>query len=340
MTRLNNINLANQLSFTHKEKQQKSSAKATAIGIVASAGTGLVTATATTMPLIPLGKGFKNNLSSSMNYKQGFHIAEEMDKLPQLQKSGFNLILFNNNSARSIDKANDITLEILKNYKKQKPILAKGFNILENIKLITAGISGTLRGNLNEFLISLIYKTKSPVELGQLAGPYYQPIGNFSLIEKNFIAAAPHELGHALNANGNFLTKLPRRVKEFMPMVSLSLFLVSLLHNKKTPSEKSENSKKNNIEKTKDFIKDHLFALTALTYVPKLIEEARASINGIKFVKNMNYLKAEQLIHLKKAYTFAFATYALECLSEAVTSKLVVAVKDKVTAHFSKHNNI
>lgn len=140
-----------------------------------------------------------------------------------------------------------------------------------------------------------------------------------------------HEIGHAFNyKKGGFYSKyyiLGRKILPFgIPIIGLGAFGIGLLHDKKQEAKESPKSK---FEKVKDFIHDNAGKITFLNFLHVLIEEGRASLNGVKLAKPhftpqkhkelaMSYLKGSFCSYLKKA------TYP------ALAVALGIFIKDKI----------
>ena len=119
-----------------------------------------------------------------------------------------------------------------------------------------------------------------------------------------------HEIGHAKHFNSkNPLMKLLVNSKNLTPMgisvvapLALGVAMFHKVDNTKPQKDKSKT------EKTLDFVSNHAGKLTLASYIPIVLEEGLASIDGIKMAKK--YLKPEQISKLKGNYFKAFQTYA------------------------------
>ena len=78
------------------------------------------------------------------------------------------------------------------------------------------------------------------------------------------------------------------------------------------------------INKTGNFFKDNCVAITSLAFLPQLIDEANASIQGHKIAQKV--LPKDTLKHLARTNTMAFLTYAIS----AIGMVLATFVADKV----------
>lgn len=119
-----------------------------------------------------------------------------------------------------------------------------------------------------------------------------------------------HEIGHAKHFNSkNPLMKLLVKSRNITPMgisiVAPIALGVAMFH--KVDKTKPQNDK-SKTEKTLDFVSNHAGKLTLASYIPIILEEGLASVDGIKMAKK--YLKPEQISKLKGNYFKAFQTYA------------------------------
>jgi len=132
-----------------------------------------------------------------------------------------------------------------------------------------------------------------------------------------------HEMGHAMNKNGNFITKALKKTRILTPfeasIVAPIALATALLHkvDKTKPKER-----KSFFEKTNDFIAENAVGLTALSYVPILAEEGLASIRGLKAVKP--HVSKEVFGKLAKNYTIAWRSYGL--IAAGVTAGVAAGI--------------
>ena len=140
---------------------------------------------------------------------------------------------------------------------------------------------------------------------------------------KNLYSTVYHELGHAMNKNGNWFTKGLQKARNITPFgVSLlaPVFLaVGLLHkvDKTKPQEE-----KGKLEKTLDFISDNAGKLTLATYIPMLAEEGLASVRGLKAASK--HLPKDVIGKLGGNYLKAWSTYAL--IAAAVSGGVALGI--------------
>lgn len=117
----------------------------------------------------------------------------------------------------------------------------------------------------------------------------------------------PHELGHAINAQKSkffgFLQKL-RPYSKFAP--TALLFASSLI-----PRKEGEKP---------DFIQRNAGVLGFASFLPTIIEEAAASVKGLKEAR-LTLGKAANLTPLKKNYFFAWLTYVIAGVGVGIAAK-------------------
>ena len=134
-----------------------------------------------------------------------------------------------------------------------------------------------------------------------------------------------HEMGHAVNHNFSKFWSGMQGLR--MPMQSLSglLMLTALLKRKKVEGEEP----KNGFDKATTFIKNNVGKLVALTFVPIIEEELKASHNGnkmaekvlnkdmLKKVKNFN--KVGAIIYISAAVLSGLAAVGLSKIGDVLT---------------------
>ena len=138
---------------------------------------------------------------------------------------------------------------------------------------------------------------------------FFTDVNEVVVNSKNLFSTVYHELGHAMNKNGNAFTKglqklrviTPHGVSVFVP-VALAVGLFHKVDDKKPQTEKSMT------EKTLDFISNHAGAITFTGYLPMLTEEGLASVRGL--MKAGKHLDRNIMKNLMKNYTKAWGTYA------------------------------
>ena len=127
---------------------------------------------------------------------------------------------------------------------------------------------------------------------------------------KQLFSNVYHELGHAMNFNGNVLSKSLMMARNMTPFgastVAPVALLTALLHKK---DKTKPNQNKNITEKVLDFISNNATGLTAISVVPLVAEEGLASIRGL--MSASKHLPKETVSKLSKNYAKAWSTYAI-----------------------------
>ena len=198
--------------------------------------------------------------------------------------------------------------------------------ILEETGLKSKGVKINFVDGSKESLDSLSELIKNEVGQNsvfsrQMGRNYYEtfkeganaaffPKGNQVVVNsKNLFTTVYHELGHSMNANGNWFTKGLQKARAITPFgVSLlaPVFLaVGLLH--KVDNEKPK-EQKGFVEKSLDFMANNAGKLTLATYIPMLAEEGLASVRGLKAASK--HLPKDIMGKLGKNYAVAWCTYA------------------------------
>lgn len=118
-----------------------------------------------------------------------------------------------------------------------------------------------------------------------------------------------HELGHAMNKNGNFITKSLLKMRNISPLgISLVAPLALAMGIFHKPDNDKPKSQKGFIEKSMDFVSKNPVMLTLASYIPMLSEEGLASIRGLKYASK--HLEPQKIEKLAIKYTKAWGSYA------------------------------
>ena len=145
--------------------------------------------------------------------------------------------------------------------------------------------------------------------------------GNIHINMDKIPIALSHEIGHAYNAKSKGLFKLTNMLYP-MSKLATPILLVALFRRKKVEGEESNTF----VGKSLDFVKDNAVALTVATQVPKLAEEAAASVKGIKMMKN--YLNKYEMSMLKKNLGAAYKTYLCSAMLPVAGVLAINLVRD------------
>ena len=175
-------------------------------------------------------------------------------------------------------------------------------------------------------------------KLGLNAG--FLPHANKIITPSNHLQTSVfHEMGHALNANGNKLLKNLQKVRPVAMVLPAVILMVSLLNKRKTTDAPKENDKA--MQKGADFVKKNAAGLTVLSMLPMVLEEGLATLRGQGIAKNLvksGDLSKEILKKVKLTNLGGFASYALMLIGTALGVKAAITVKDKIQAkHEAKY---
>lgn len=160
---------------------------------------------------------------------------------------------------------------------------------------------------------------------------YFSETKDVVIHSKNTYSSVYHELGHAMNANGNIFTKALQQARVLTPfgisVVAPIALAVGIFHKVDETKPAEAKSKK---EKTLDFIANNAGKLTLASYMPLVAEEALASYRGINQAKK--YVTKGVLSGLKKNYITALGTY----VGMALTVTGLTALGVKIAQHNMK----
>ena len=184
----------------------------------------------------------------------------------------------------------------------------------KGVKIFVSNNTPESTNKLNELFKSekpkiLVEKLKTMLRNG--CNACYHPKSQSVIINNEFSHSSIfHEIGHAKHFNSkNPLMKLLVKSRNLTPMgisvvapIALGVAMFHKVDNTKPQKDKSKT------EKTLDFVSNHAGKITLASYIPIILEEGLASVDGIKMAKK--YLKPEQISKLKGNYFKAFQTYA------------------------------
>ena len=141
--------------------------------------------------------------------------------------------------------------------------------------------------------------------------------GNITVAPKSKPSLILHELGHAINNHKKgimYYLQKSRIVGMYItPILGAINSVISLFgHNQ---------------DEKENFIERHAGKIGFLAYLPTIIEEAAASIRGIKAAEK-TLGKSAKLSSLKWSYLFAWSTYLLGGIATGIASRLTFS-KDK-----------
>ncbi len=139
---------------------------------------------------------------------------------------------------------------------------------------------------------------------------FYTDQGNFACAPKSKPSLILHELGHATNFEKSTIMKGMQKLRvvgAFAPMA------IAYLNRASGPDTDGK----------KNFWERNAGTIGFCAFLPTIIEEAAASIRGIKAAKETLGSKANLKV-LKKNYLLAWATYVLAGIGTGIATKLAV----------------
>ena len=191
----------------------------------------------------------------------------------------------------------------------------------------------------DEFLLPIANKQLLQFKMGMNA--CFLPKANKVLIpDKHLQTSVFHELGHALNANGNVLLKALQKCRPLAKLVPVMVLITSLLNKRPKNSQKLENdTTKNKIQNVKDGIKNNAGLITGLSMAPMLLEEGLASLRGQNLAKSLvkeGALSKELFKKIKLTNLGGFTSYATAILAAIITCEVAIKVKDKIQQKYEE----
>lgn len=306
-----------------QEDKSQSSLPREVVGIAAGAGAGYCVGKGANLALKPYYKNLMSSFDTFHSTNSGIMIqeAERMANEANLYQKGFKGIkIVDVSSKDKITQATKaFTAEIVKSIKEGSVFKKIKFGSFCILKKIT-DFSYTLIGKNVKF--ELKTKANNCVKYGG-----YNPICNNVI--SGSTSSLLHEVGHAINKNKNFLTRIPSRLAMMSTVLLTPLAILTAMFHKKDKNQNPEN--KSFLTKTMDFIKDNTGLTIAGLSLPLLAEEGMASLRAVKFA-NKSTLMTEAV---KKAHSklllMAFGTYAAGAVVLTAMAKTAVWVKDKIT---------
>lgn len=137
-----------------------------------------------------------------------------------------------------------------------------------------------------------------------------------------------HEMGHALNNNGNSILKGVQKIAPRAFAAAGTILTIALLNKRKAGDKPSDKK----LERIHDGIKNHAPLLTGLAMTPILIEEASASIRGEAVARSLvkqGKLTKELLNKMRLSNLMSFSTYVFTAAAMVVACKEAIKFKDK-----------
>lgn len=130
----------------------------------------------------------------------------------------------------------------------------------------------------------------------------FDPSKNIIVVGNDQYSALFHEIGHAIQENKTGFLKKLQRFRGNYALVSLALYALLSQRPKQDDGDESIGSKLSKSD----------VVVPLLAFSPELITEAKASQEGLKFLKqklNAGFIEKSLYKNIKKSYITCFATY-------------------------------
>ena len=153
--------------------------------------------------------------------------------------------------------------------------------------------------------------------------------------DKSLQTSVFHEIGHALNNNGGIILKTLQKARPISTKVPGLILLISLFNKRKATDKPQKNDSK--IQKGADFVKRNAGILTAISFMPMVLEEGIASIRGQKLAKTLvksKDLSKDIFKKIKITNLYGFTTYSLAAIAGYIGVKLAIKVKDTIQTNY------
>lgn len=150
-------------------------------------------------------------------------------------------------------------------------------------------------------------------------------------------ASVLHEIGHAINKNSNFMTRLPHNLTIISRMALIPLAILTAIFTKKPKkTQGEETNNKTSWQKFKEFVHNHIGLTVAGLSIPLLVEEGLASARAIKFANASKTLSETVKNQHNKLLKIAYGSYLIGTAVIASAASLTVYTKDKIVDYFNK----
>ena len=304
-----------------KENNSKSiSLLREAVGLAAGAGAGFFVQNGANSALKTYNRKFLSSIDKFHSFNSGVMIkeAERMANEADLYQKGFKGIRIVDASSeeklkQSIKEFSTETIKSIKNLSVIKKTTLRATFILKKL----SDISYLLIGKMPDLKL----KIQSGIKYGG-----YNP--SFNYVISGRTGSLLHEIGHAINKNKNFFTRIPLRLTIVSSLALTPLAILTGMFHKK---ENDNPENKTFLTKTKDFAKDRIGLTIAVLSLPLLAEEGIASFRAFKFVEKSKLMTETMKKEHNKILLMAFGTYVASAAILTGMAKTAVWVKNKVT---------
>lgn len=192
-----------------------------------------------------------------------------------------------------------------------KTDVEKTANAMKSDNGLRADIHYLDRSNVSAMKQRFPELSKSLDVVAEGRNAFYTEKGAFACAPKSKPSLILHELGHATNFEKS---KIMRGLQKLRPVGMVAPMAFAFLND---VMPKRTDGKKN-------FIERNAGTIGFCAFLPTIIEEAAASVRGIKAAKKTLGAKANLGV-LKKNYALAWATYVIAGIGTGIATKLAVA---------------
>ncbi|MEI8128638.1 MAG: hypothetical protein WCG95_03370 [bacterium] len=197
--------------------------------------------------------------------------------------------------------------------------------------LVTAPISKLANILTGQFKNKDVNELLKSITLGA-----FDPFSNRIFTSKP--ASVLHEIGHAINKNTNFFTKIPNNLSLISKGALIPLAILTAIFTKKPKNPDAEQTtNKSSFEKLKEFVHNHIGLTVAGLSLPLLVEEGLASTRAVKFVNASKVLSETTKNQHNKVLKIAYGSYLIGTAVLASGASLAVFVKDKIVEYTTKN---
>ncbi|MEI8388797.1 MAG: zinc metallopeptidase, partial [bacterium] len=214
---------------------------------------------------------------------------------------------------QSIKEVSEETIKSINNMSVMKKLTLRSIVLLNKLSDISYLLIGTIP--------DLKLKIQSGIKYGG-----YNP--SFNYVISGRTGSLLHEIGHAINKNKNFFTRIPLRLKIVSSLVLTPLAILTAMFHKK---ENNNPENKTFLTKTKDFVKERIGLTIAVLSLLSLVEEVLASLRAFKFTEKSKLMTEAIKKEHNKILLMAFGTYVADAAILTGMAKTAVWVKNKVT---------
>lgn len=188
-------------------------------------------------------------------------------------------------------------------------------------KALKDALPSYMRGSkLGELYVRFI---QNQVEAGLNA--FYLPKGKKIGVNIDRLgASAFHEMGHAINHNCSKFWGAMQKVRGPMQLLGSTFALVAVTKRKKLEGEEP----KNGFDKVTTFIKNNVWSLVTLTFVPTIAEELMASYRGNKMASKV--LPKDLAKNVKTCNRLGAVSYVGGAVIAGLAAWVASGIRDKI----------